>query len=157
MQSDVRLSPETLLLDRAYMLNLTAPEMTVLVGGLRSLGTNHGQSEHGVLTDRKEALTNDFFVNLLTAGTQWRVSEDSQEVFEVRDLATDELRWTATAADLVFGSNSVLRAYAEVYAQDDSKEKFVRDFVAAWTKVIWDISAVAWLVFAIPLSLKQQA
>lgn len=136
VQSDVRLSPETLLLDRAYMLNLTAPEMTVLVGGLRSLGTNHGQSEHGVLTDRKEALTNDFFVNLLTAGTQWRASEDSQEVFEVRDLATDELRWTATAADLVFGSHSQLRAISEVYASDDAQEKFVRDFVAAWVKVM---------------------
>ena len=136
VQSDVRLSPETLLLDRAYMLNLTAPEMTVLVGGMRSLGTNHGQSEHGVLTDRKEALTNDFFVNLLTAGTEWRASEDSEEVFEIRDLATDELRWTATAADLVFGSHSQLRAISEVYASDDAQEKFVRDFVAAWVKVM---------------------
>ena len=136
VQSDVRLSPETLLLDRAYMLNLTAPEMMVLVGGMRSLGTNHGQSEHGVLTDRKEALTNDFFVNLLTAGTQWRASEDAEEVFEIRDLATDELRWTATAADLVFGSHSQLRAISEVYASDDAQEKFVRDFVAAWVKVM---------------------
>ncbi|WP_336649800.1 catalase/peroxidase HPI [Kocuria rosea] len=136
VQSDVRLSPETLLLDRAYMLNLTAPEMTVLVGGMRSLGTNHGQSEHGVLTDRKEALTNDFFVNLLTAGTEWRASEDSEEVFEICDLATDELRWTATAADLVFGSHSQLRAISEVYASDDAQEKFVRDFVAAWVKVM---------------------
>ena len=136
VQSDVRLSPETLLLDRAYMLNLTAPEMTVLVGGMRSLGTNHGQSEHGVLTDRKEALTNDFFVNLLTAGTEWRASEDSEEVFEIRDLATDELRWTATAADLVFGSHSQLRAISKVYASDDAQEKFVRDFVAAWVKVM---------------------
>ncbi|MEX5305681.1 catalase/peroxidase HPI [Kocuria sp. CPCC 205258] len=136
VQSHVRLSPETLLLDRAYMLNLTAPEMTVLVGGMRSLGTNHGQSEHGVLTDRKEALTNDFFVNLLAAGTQWRASEDAEEVFEIRDLATDELRWTATAADLVFGSHSQLRAISEVYASDDAQEKFVRDFVAAWVKVM---------------------
>jgi catalase-peroxidase len=136
VQSHVRLSPETLLLDRAYMLNLTAPEMTVLVGGMRSLGTNHGQSEHGVLTDRKEALTNDFFVNLLAAGTEWRASEDSEEVFEIRDLATDELRWTATAADLVFGSHSQLRAISEVYASDDAQEKFVRDFVAAWVKVM---------------------
>ena len=136
VQSDVRLSPETLLLDRAYMLNLTAPEMTVLVGGMRSLGTNHGQSEHGVLTDRKEALTNDFFVNLLAAGTEWRASEDSEEVFEIRDLATDELRWTATAADLVFGSHSQLRAISQVYASDDAQEKFVRDFVAAWVKVM---------------------
>ncbi|MEX5235209.1 catalase/peroxidase HPI [Kocuria arenosa] len=135
-KSDVRLSPETLLLDRAYMLNLTAPEMTVLVGGLRSLGANHGQSAHGVLTDRTEALTNDFFVNLLAAGTEWRASEDSEEVFEIRDLATDELRWTATAADLVFGSHSQLRAISEVYAGDDAREKFVRDFVAAWVKVM---------------------
>jgi catalase-peroxidase len=133
---DVRLSPETLLLDRAYMLNLTAPEMTVLVGGLRSLGANHGQSAHGVLTDRTDALTNDFFVNLLAAGTEWRASEDSEEVFEIRDLATDELRWTATAADLVFGSHSQLRAISEVYAGDDAREKFVRDFVAAWVKVM---------------------
>ncbi|MEX5259645.1 catalase/peroxidase HPI [Kocuria sp. CPCC 205263] len=136
VQSDARLSPETLLLDRAYMLNLTAPEMTVLVGGMRSLGTNHGQSEHGVLTDRKEALTNDFFVNLLAAGTQWRAAESSEDVFEIRDLATDELRWTATAADLVFGSHSQLRAISEVYAGDDAQEKFVRDFVAAWVKVM---------------------
>lgn len=136
VKSDVRLSPETLLLDRAYMLNLTAPEMTVLVGGMRSLGTNHGQSEHGVLTDRKEALTNDFFVNLLAAGTEWRAAESSGDVFEIRDLATDELRWTATAADLVFGSHSQLRAISEVYAGDDAQEKFVRDFVAAWVKVM---------------------
>ncbi|MEX5255106.1 catalase/peroxidase HPI [Kocuria arenosa] len=135
-KSDVRLSPETLLLDRAYMLNLTAPEMTVLVGGLRSLGANHGQSAHGVLTDRTGALTNDFFVNLLAAGTEWRASEDAEEVFEIRDLTTDELRWTATAADLVFGSHSQLRAISEVYAGDDAREKFVRDFVAAWVKVM---------------------
>ncbi|MFE7630206.1 catalase/peroxidase HPI [Kocuria sp. NPDC057446] len=136
VKSDVRLSPETLLLDRAYMLNLTAPEMTVLVGGMRSLGTNHGQSAHGVLTDRKEALTNDFFVNLLAAGTEWRESGPSEDVFEIRDLATDELLWTATAADLVFGSHSQLRAISEVYAGDDAREKFVRDFVAAWVKVM---------------------
>ncbi|WP_298585032.1 catalase/peroxidase HPI [uncultured Kocuria sp.] len=136
VKSDVRLSPETLLLDRAYMLNLTAPEMTVLVGGMRSLGTNHGQSEHGVLTDREEALTNDFFVNLLAAGTEWRTSDASEDVFEIRDLATDEVRWTATAADLVFGSHSQLRAISEVYAGDDAREKFVRDFVAAWVKVM---------------------
>ncbi|MFF0989616.1 catalase/peroxidase HPI [Kocuria nitroreducens] len=136
VKSDVRLSPETLLLDRAYMLNLTAPEMTVLVGGLRSLGANHGRSEHGVLTDRREALTNDFFVNLLAAGTEWRASGSSEDVFEIRDLATDELRWTATAADLVFGSHSQLRAISEVYAGDDAREKFVRDFVAAWVKVM---------------------
>ncbi|MFI7495536.1 catalase/peroxidase HPI [Kocuria sp. M4R2S49] len=136
VKSDVQLSPETLLLDRAYMLNLTAPEMTVLVGGMRSLGTNHGQTEHGVLTDRKEALTNDFFVNLLAAGTEWRPSGSAEDVFEIRDLATDELRWTATAADLVFGSHSQLRAISEVYASADAQEKFVRDFVTAWTKVM---------------------
>jgi catalase-peroxidase len=136
VKPDVRLSPETLLLDRAYMLNLTAPEMTVLVGGMRSLGTNHGQSEHGVLTDRKEALTNDFFVNLLAAGTEWRAAGSAEDVFEIRDLVTDELRWTATAADLVFGSHSQLRAISEVYAGDDAREKFVRDFVAAWVKVM---------------------
>jgi catalase-peroxidase len=118
------------------MLNLTAPEMTVLVGGMRSLGTNHGQSEHGVLTDRKEALTNDFFVNLLAAGTEWRAAGSAEDVFEIRDLVTDELRWTATAADLVFGSHSQLRAISEVYAGDDAREKFVRDFVAAWVKVM---------------------
>ncbi|MFI7743073.1 catalase/peroxidase HPI [Kocuria rhizosphaericola] len=136
VKSDVQLSPETLLLDRAYMLNLTAPEMTVLVGGMRSLGTNHGQTEHGVLTDRKEALTNDFFVNLLAAGAEWRPSGSAEDVFEIRDLATDELRWTATAADLVFGSHSQLRAISEVYASADAEEKFVRDFVTAWTKVM---------------------
>ncbi|GAA1756580.1 catalase/peroxidase HPI [Kocuria aegyptia] len=136
VKSDVRLSPETLLLDRAYMLNLTAPEMTVLIGGMRSLGANHGQSEHGVLTDRKEALSNDFFVNLLAAGTEWRASGSGEDIFEIRDLATGELRWTATAADLVFGSHSQLRAISEVYAADDAGEKFVRDFVAAWVKVM---------------------
>ncbi|WP_424346758.1 catalase/peroxidase HPI [Kocuria sp. CH-021] len=136
VKSGARLSPETLLLDRAYMLNLTAPEMTVLVGGMRSLGTNHGRSEHGVLTDRPETLTNDFFVNLLAAGTEWRPSESSEDVYEIRDLATGELRWTATAADLVFGSHSQLRAISEVYASADAGEKFVRDFVAAWVKVM---------------------
>ena len=136
VQSDVRLSPETLLLDRAYMLNLTAPEMTVLVGGMRSLGTNHGQSEHGVLTDRPGVLSNDFFVNLLAPGAQWKVSESEEDVYEIRDLASGDLKWTATAVDLVFGSNSQLRALAEVYASDDAGEKLVRDFVAAWTKVM---------------------
>ncbi|WP_309125095.1 catalase/peroxidase HPI [Kocuria sp.] len=134
--SGAKLSPEMLLLDRAYMLNLTAPEMTVLVGGMRALGTNVGTSQHGVLTDRTGTLTNDFFVNLLAAGTEWRISGSSEDVFEIRDLATDELRWTATAADLVFGSHSQLRAISEVYAGDDAQEKFVRDFVAAWVKVM---------------------
>ncbi|MCM3689081.1 catalase/peroxidase HPI [Kocuria rosea] len=134
--SGAKLSPEMLLLDRAYMLNLTAPEMTVLVGGMRALGTNVGTSQHGVLTDRTGTLTNDFFVNLLASGTEWRTSGSSEDVFEIRDLATDELRWTATAADLVFGSHSQLRAISEVYAGDDAQEKFVRDFVAAWVKVM---------------------
>jgi catalase-peroxidase len=131
-----KLQPETLLVDRAYMLGLTAPEMTVLVGGLRALGANHGGTSHGVLTDRTGVLTNDFFVNLLSPGTQWKASESQENVYEIRDLATGETRWTATAVDLVFGANSQLRAVAEVYASDDAQEKFVRDFVAAWVKVM---------------------
>jgi catalase-peroxidase len=131
-----KLQPETLLLDRAYLLNLTAPEMTVLVGGLRALGANVGGSAHGVLTDRTETLTNDFFVNLLAAGTEWKASSSAENVYDIRDLATGELRWTATAVDLVFGSHSQLRALSEVYASDDAREKFVRDFVAAWVKVM---------------------
>ena len=131
-----KLQPETLLLDRAYMLNLTAPEMTVLVGGMRALGTNVGGAAHGVLTDRTEALTNDFFVNLLAPGTEWKSSESTENVFDIRDLASGQVKWTATAVDLVFGSNSVLRSLAEVYAADDAKEKFVKDFVAAWVKVM---------------------
>jgi catalase-peroxidase len=130
-----KLSPETLLLDRANLLTLTAPEMTVLVGGLRVLDANSGGSALGVFTDRPEALTNDFFVNLLDMGTEWKVS-GTENVYEGRDRATGEVKWTATAADLVFGSNSQLRALAEVYASDDAKEKFVRDFVAAWNKVM---------------------
>jgi catalase-peroxidase len=132
----VKLPPETLLVDRAYMLNLSAPEMTVLVGGLRALGTNYGQVQHGVFTDRPETLTNDFFSNLLDMGTEWKVSESTENVYEGRDRVSGEVKWTATAVDLVFGSNSVLRALAEVYASDDAKEKFVRDFVAAWNKVM---------------------
>jgi catalase-peroxidase len=128
--------PEVLLVDRAYMLNLTAPEMTVLVGGLRVLGANVGGAEHGVLTDRPGALTSDFFANLLSPGTRWKASENEEHVYEIRDLATDEVRWTATAVDLIFGSNSQLRALGEVYASSDAAEKFVRDFVAAWTKVM---------------------
>jgi catalase-peroxidase len=128
--------PETLLLDRAYMLDLTAPQMTVLVGGLRALGANVGGAAHGVLTDRPGALTNDFFTNLLSPGARWRASESEENVFEIRDAATDELKWTATAVDLVFGANSQLRALSEVYASEDAREKFVRDFVAAWTKVM---------------------
>ncbi|WP_030761716.1 catalase/peroxidase HPI [Streptomyces sp. NRRL F-2664] len=133
-----KLSPETLLLDRAGMLNLTAPEMTVLVGGMRALNTGFGQSAHGVFTDRPETLTNDFFVNLLDMGTQWKASATDENVFEGRAAGVEggEPKWTATAVDLVFGSNSQLRAIAEVYAAQDAREKFVRDFVAAWNKVM---------------------
>ncbi|MBM3580802.1 MAG: catalase/peroxidase HPI [Alphaproteobacteria bacterium] len=129
-------SPEAMLVDKAQLLTLTAPEMTVLVGGLRMLGANHGQSKHGVFTDRPGTLANDFFVNLVDMGTAWRPTSDAGDVFEGRDRAGGKVKWTATRVDLVFGSNSELRALAEVYAQDDSKDKFVRDFVAAWTKVM---------------------
>ena len=130
------LSPETRLLDRANLLKLTAPQMTVLVGGLRTLGANHGPSKHGVFTDKPGTLTNDFFANLLDAGTAWRPSAADKNVYEGSDRSTGKAKWTATAADLVFGAHSQLRALAEVYASDDGKEKFVRDFVAAWTKVM---------------------
>ncbi len=136
LRPTVKLQPEVLLLDRAYMLNLTAPEMTVLVGGLRALGNNHGGVSHGVLTDRPGALTNDFFANLLAPGTQWKASETEENVYEISDLSTGEVRWTATAVDLIFGSNSQLRALAEVYASEDARERFVSAFVAAWTKVM---------------------
>ena len=129
-------SAEELLVDRAQLLTLTAPEMTVLLGGMRVLKANAGQSEHGVFTRQPEALTNDFFVNLLDMNTKWQASPASEGVFEGRDRATNELKWTGTRVDLVFGSNSQLRAIAEVYACDDSKEAFVKDFVAAWTKVM---------------------
>lgn len=127
---------EQLLVDKAYFLNLTAPEMTALVGGLRAIGANHGGTKHGVFTDRPGALTNDFFVNLLDMRTQWKGSESAENVYTGYDRNTGEVKWTATANDLVFGSNSVLRAVAEVYAQDDNKAKFVEDFVAAWVKVM---------------------
>jgi catalase-peroxidase len=130
------LSPETRLLDRANLLKLTAPEMTVLVGGMRALNANHGQSKHGVFTDRPGTLTNDFFVNLLDAGTAWRPSASAKNTYEGSDRSTGKIKWTATAADLVFGAHSQLRAIAEVYASDDGKERFVRDFVAAWNKVM---------------------
>ena len=130
------LSAEELLLDRAQLMTLTASEMTILVGGMRALNANFGQSRHGVFTNRPETLTNDFFVNLLDMKTQWQASSASEEVFEGRDRATGEIRWTGTRVDLVFGSNSQLRAIAEVYACDDSKEAFVKDFVAAWSKVM---------------------
>src|SRR5215208_4269083 len=130
------LTPEQALLDRAFMLNLTAPEMTVLVGGMRTLNANFGQTRHGVFTNNPEMLTNDFFVNLLDMSTEWKPSGSSVNVYEGRDRATGEVKWTATAVDLVFGYNSQLRALSEVYASDDAKEKFVRDFVAAWDKVM---------------------
>jgi catalase-peroxidase len=124
------------LLERAYMLNLTAPELTVLIGGLRALNANFAQARHGVFTDRPGTLTNDFFVNLLDMRTEWQPSGSAEHVYEGRDRATGQVRWTATAVDLVFGSHSQLRALAEVYACDDANEKFVGDFVAAWDKVM---------------------
>jgi len=127
---------EELLVDRAQLLTLTAPEMTVLVGGLRVLGANFDQSQHGVFTKRPAALTNDFFVNLLDMSTEWKPTSDANDVFEGRDRATGQLKWTGTRVDLIFGSNSQLRAVAEVYACADSQEKFVQDFVAAWNKVM---------------------
>lgn len=128
------LSAEELLVDRAQLLTLTAPEMTVLIGGLRVLGANFGG--HGVFTQRPETLANDFFVNLLDLGTTWRATSDAQDGFEGRDRKTGELKWTGTRVDLIFGSNSQLRAIAEVYGCADSQSKFMRDFVAAWDKVI---------------------
>ena len=134
LKKDYVVTAEELLLDRAQLMGLTACEMTALVGGMRVLGTNHGGSKHGVFTDRLGALTNDFFVNLTDMAYTWKPA--GRNLYEIRDRKSDALRWTATRVDLVFGSNSILRAYAEVYAQDDNKEKFVRDFVAAWTKVM---------------------
>ena len=134
VKKDYVVTPEEMMLDRAQLMGLTAPEMTVLIGGMRVMGTNHGGTKHGVFTDREGALTNDFFVNLTDMGNTWKpVGENA---YEIRDRVTDELKWTATRVDLVFGSNSILRAYAEVYAQDDNQEKFVNDFVSAWTKVM---------------------
>ena len=134
LKKDYAVSPEELMLDRTQLMGLTAPEMTVLVGGMRMLGTNHGGTRHGVFTDREGALTNDFFVNLTDMAYTWVPSGNG--VYEVRHCKTGKVKWTATRIDLVFGSNSVLRAYAEVYAQDDSEAKFVQDFVATWTKVM---------------------
>jgi catalase-peroxidase len=129
-------SVEELLVDRAQLLTLTAPEMTVLIGGMRVLNANFGQSQHGVFTKRPEKLTNDFFVNLLDMSTTWKATSEDEDVFEGRDQATGELRWTGTRVDLIFGSNSQLRAIAEVYGCEDSQEKFLHDFVAAWDKVM---------------------
>jgi catalase-peroxidase len=131
-----RLSAEELLVDRAQLLKLTASEMTVLVGGLRVLGANVGNSAHGVFTKKPETLTNDFFVNLLDMRTQWQPSASAEGIYEGRDRKTDEIQWTATRVDLIFGSHSQLRALAEVYACADSGEKFVKDFAAAWVKVM---------------------
>ncbi len=134
LKKDYAVTAEELMLDRTQLMGLTAHEMTVLVGGMRVLGTNHGGTKHGVFTDREGALTNDFFVNLTDMAYTWKPA--GTNLYEIRDRETDAVRWTATRVDLVFGSNSVLRSYAEVYAQDDNKEKFVKDFVAAWTKVM---------------------
>ena len=136
LKAKFRVSAEELLIDKAQLLTLTPPEMTVLVGGLRVLGANAGKSNHGVFTKQPEALTNDFFVNLLDMGTQWQPSVGSEGVYEGRDRKTNKVKWTGTRVDLIFGSNSELRALAEVYGCADSKEKFVKDFVAAWTKVM---------------------
>jgi catalase-peroxidase len=136
LRSGQPLSAEELLVDRAQLLTLTAPEMTVLVGGMRVLNTNFGQAKHGVFTNRPETLTNDFFVNLLDMNTKWQASSASEGVFEGRDRATDKIKWTGTRVDLLFGSNSQLRGIAEVYACDDSKQAFVKDFAAAWNKVM---------------------
>ena len=129
-------SAEELLVDRAQLLTLTAPEMTVLLGGMRVLNTNYGEARHGVFTKRPETLTNDFFVNLLDMGTTWNAASEARDVFEGRDRKTGELKWTATSVDLIFGSNSQLRALAEVYGCEDSREKFLSDFVAVWNKVM---------------------
>jgi catalase-peroxidase len=134
LKQDYAVKPEELMLDRTQLMELTAPEMTVLVGGMRVLDTNYGGTKHGVFTDREGVLTNDFFVNLTDMNYLWKPV--GKNLYEIRDRKTDQVKWTATRADIVFGSNSILRAYAEVYAQDDNKEKFVRDFVAAWTKVM---------------------
>jgi catalase-peroxidase len=136
LRSGQPLSAEELLVDRAQLLRLTAPEMTVLVGGMRALNANFGQSKHGVFTKRPETLNNDFFVNLLDMNTKWQASATSDGVFEGRDRATDKIKWTATRVDLIFGSHSQLRAIAEVYACNDSQEAFVKDFGAAWNKVM---------------------
>jgi catalase-peroxidase len=127
---------ETLLIDRAQLLTLTAPQMTVLVGGLRVLGANHGGSKHGVLTKRPGTLSNDFFVNLLDMRTSWKATSDAKDLFEAKDAKTGKVEWTGTRVDLMVGSNAQLRAIAEVYGSSDANGKFVKDFVDAWTKVM---------------------
>ena len=134
LKKDYSVNPEALMLDKTQLLGLTAPEMTVLVGGMRVLGTNFGDTKHGVFTDNVGVLSNDFFVNLTDMRYTWRPA--GENLYHIIDRKTGTTKWTATRVDLVFGSNSILRAYAEVYAQDDNKEKFVRDFVKAWTKVM---------------------
>lgn len=136
LKTELTISPEEMLVDRAQLLTLTAPEMTVLLGGLRVLGANTGGSKHGVLTDRPETLTNDFFRNLLDMGTAWKATSPEEMEFVGSDRKSGKKKWTATRVDLIFGSNSQLRALAEVYASSDSQKKFVTDFVAAWTKVM---------------------
>ncbi|MBE2228732.1 MAG: catalase-peroxidase, partial [Ignavibacteria bacterium] len=136
LKTKFTVSTEELLIDKAQLLNLSAPELTVLVGGMRAMGANWDGSKHGVFTKRPEQLTNDFFNNLLDMTTVWKATDDTNEIFEGKDRKTGELKWTATRADLVFGSNSELRALAEVYASDDAKEKFANDFAAAWAKVM---------------------
>jgi catalase-peroxidase len=136
LQPGQALPAEHLLVERSTLLTLTAPELTVLVGGLRALDANFGQSQHGVFTNRPGTLTNDFFVNLLDMGTEWKPSDSAEGVYEGSDRGTGEAKWTGTAVDLVIGSNSQLRAIAEVYASDEAVDKFVRDFVAAWDKVM---------------------
>jgi catalase-peroxidase len=136
LKSQYPVSAEELLVDKAQLLTLTAPEMTVLVGGMRVLNTNFGQTQQGVFTQNPEALTNDFFVNLLDMGTEWKAVSDAKDMFEGCDRKTGEVKWTGTRVDLIFGSNSQLRALAEVYGSADAQKKFVQDFVAAWTKVM---------------------
>jgi len=133
---DYKASAEALMVDRAHLMKLTAPEMTVLIGGMRVLDTNFDKSRHGVLTDRREVLTNDFFVNLLDLSVKWEDTTGDETVFAGRSRTTGDIKYTGTRADLIFGSNTELRAYAEVYASDDSQHKFLKDFVAAWTKVM---------------------
>jgi len=136
LKTKYTVAAEHLLVDRAQLLTITAPEMTVLVGGMRVLNANFGQSQHGVFTRRPETLTNDFFVNLLDMNTIWEATSEDKDVFEGRDRATGELKWTGTRVDLIFGSNSQLRALTEVYGCKDSQEKFLHDFVAVWNKVM---------------------
>jgi catalase-peroxidase len=136
LKTKYAVSAEEMLVDRAQLLTLTAPEMTVLVGGMRVLNANFGQSQHGVFTKRPETLTNDFFTNLLDMRTTWKATSEDEDVFEGRDSESGELKWTGTRVDLIFGSNSLLRAVAEVYGSEDAQEKFLHDFIAAWNKVM---------------------